>query len=74
VLTFQDDDAGDCLIVQERMCVMQHILHEMSLAADHNGEGIFEPGTTDKVAKRAVDGCLWHVPFDKNNLIAEFMP
>ena len=56
------------------MCVMQHILHEMSLAADHNGEGIFEPGTTDKVAKRAVDGCLWHVPFDKNNLIAEFMP
>ena len=53
---------------------MQHILHEMSLAADHNGEGIFEPGTTDKVAKRAVDGCLWHVPSDKNNLIAEFMP
>ncbi|CAL1149068.1 unnamed protein product, partial [Cladocopium goreaui] len=54
------------LSIAERMCVMQHILHEMSLAADHNGEGIFEPGTTDKVAKRAVDG-------DYNNELQELL-
>ena len=52
---------------------MQQILHEMRLAVDHDGEGIFESGTVDKVAKRAVDGCLWHVQFE-NYLIAKFMP
>ena len=57
---------------------MQHVLHEMRLAADHAGEGIFEPGTITKVAKRAVDGCLWRVQFEnylqESCLFSEFIP
>lgn len=50
---------------QERMSLMQYILQEMRLAADHEGSLLFEPGVVDKVAKRAVDGHFWPVMVKK---------
>lgn len=35
---------------------MQHVLHEMRLTVDHNGEHMFMDETIAKVTKLAVDG------------------
>ena len=37
---------------------MESILHEMKLAVDHTNVPVFEPDIVEKIAKRAVDGCL----------------
>ena len=46
------------MTAQERMSLMQHVLHEMKLAVDHDGDPLFEPAVIAKVVKRSVDGCL----------------
>ena len=57
--------ANHTLPTQERMCLMESILNEMQLAVDHDQVPVFEPGVVDKIAKRAVDGCLRPVPISQ---------